>query len=42
MFEMKAPEEKGPLKVIRGATLIDGNGGVPLKDPVIVLQGRRI
>ena len=42
MFEMKAPEEKGPVRVIKGATLIDGNGGTPVKDPVILLQGRRI
>jgi len=42
MFEMKVAEEKGPIKVIKGATLIDGNGGTPVKDPVIVLDGRRI
>ncbi len=42
MFEMRAPEEKGPVRVIKGATLIDGNGGTPVKDPVILLQGRRI
>jgi imidazolonepropionase-like amidohydrolase len=42
MFEMKPAEEKGPLKVIKGGTLIDGNGGKPLKDAVIVLEGRRI
>ena len=28
--------------VIQGGTLIDGNGGAPLKSPVIVLEGRRI
>jgi len=42
MFEMKPAEDKGPLKVIKGGTLIDGNGGKPLKDAVIVLEGRRI
>lgn len=42
MFEMKPAEEKGPLKVIKGGTLIDGNGGKPLKNAVIVLEGRRI
>jgi len=42
MFDMKAPEAKGKVKIIKGGTLIDGNGGKPLKDPVIVLEGRRI
>jgi imidazolonepropionase-like amidohydrolase len=42
MFDYKVPEAKGPVKVIKGGTLIDGNGGKPLKDPVIVLEGRRI
>jgi imidazolonepropionase-like amidohydrolase len=42
MFDYKVPEAKGPIKVIKGGTLIDGNGGKPLKDPVIVLEGRRI
>src|SRR5262245_17718335 len=30
------------VKVITGATLIDGVGGVPLKDAVIVIEGPRI
>jgi imidazolonepropionase-like amidohydrolase len=34
--------DAGPLKIIKGATLIDGNGGAPLKNPVVVVQGRRI
>ena len=38
----KALEEKGALKFIKGGTLIDGKGGKPLKDPVVVLEGRRI
>lgn len=42
MQGMAAPEEKGALRVIKGGTLIDGRGGKPLKDPVIVLEGRRI
>lgn len=42
MFDMKAPEEKGKTKVIKGGLLIDGRGGKPVKDPVIVLEGRRI
>jgi imidazolonepropionase-like amidohydrolase len=42
MFDYKIAEPKGDVKVIKGATLIDGNGGAPLKDPVIVLEGRRI
>jgi len=42
MFDYKVPEPKGATKVIKGGLLIDGNGGKPIKDPVIVLEGRRI
>jgi imidazolonepropionase-like amidohydrolase len=42
MQGMQAPEEKGALTFIKGAALIDGNGGKPVKDPVIAVQGRRI
>ena len=42
MFDYQVPEPKGDVKVITGATLIDGNGGAPIKNPVIVLEGRRI
>lgn len=42
MFDYKVPEAKGAVKVIRGGMLIDGNGGKPVKDPVVVLEGRRI
>ena len=42
MQGMQAPEEKGALTYIKGGTLIDGNGGAPLKDPVIAVQGSRI
>jgi hypothetical protein len=40
--EFLSEADKGPLKVIRGAVLIDGRGGQPVKDPVIVIQGRHI
>ena len=30
------------VKIIRGKTLIDGNGGAPLEDPVIVVEGKRV
>ena len=40
--EFLSEADKGPAKVIKGATLIDGRGGAPLKDPVIVIQGRHI
>jgi len=33
---------KGPLREIRCGTLIDGRGGKPLKDAVVLLQGNRI
>ena len=42
MQGMKAPEEQGAAMFVKGGTLIDGKGGKPVKDPVIVLQGRRI
>jgi imidazolonepropionase-like amidohydrolase len=42
MQGMKESEEKGSLKFITAGTLIDGNGGRPLANPVIVFQGRRI
>jgi len=42
MFEFQAPEEKGALKAITAATLIDGNGGAPIKNPVVLFEGRRI
>jgi len=34
--------DQGALTVIRARALIDGCGGPPLEDPVIVVQGRRI
>lgn len=36
-----SPQRKGAL-VISGATLIDGKGGAPLSDAVIVVEGERI
>ena len=36
-----SPERKGAL-VITGATLIDGTGGAPLADAVVVIEGDRI
>jgi imidazolonepropionase-like amidohydrolase len=37
-----AKPEGGKVVVINGGTLIDGNGGPVMKNPVIVLEGRRI
>src|SRR5215510_14610881 len=42
MLEMKASPERGPLTYVKAGTLIDGTGGKPVRDPVVVLQGRRI
>ena len=42
MFEFKPVEAKGATRVIKGGLLIDGNGGKPVKDPVIIVEGRRI
>jgi imidazolonepropionase-like amidohydrolase len=33
---------KDKARYLQGGTLIDGNGGKPVKDPVIVLDGKRI
>jgi imidazolonepropionase-like amidohydrolase len=33
---------EAPVTVIEGATLIDGNGGAPLKNSAIVIEGSRI
>lgn len=38
----KTAAPSGPLTYLTGASMIDGNGGQPLKDPVIVLEGKRI
>jgi imidazolonepropionase-like amidohydrolase len=35
-------KDKGPVKFIKAGTLIDGNGGKPVKDPMVAVQGRRI
>ena len=31
-----------PTLVIEGGTLIDGNGGAPVRDAVVIIQGNRI
>ncbi|MGH8663417.1 MAG: amidohydrolase family protein, partial [Burkholderiales bacterium] len=36
------PAEGGKLVAITGKALIDGNGGAVVKNPVIVLEGKRI
>jgi len=33
---------KAKMRVIRGDRLIDGNGGAVIKDPVIIVEGKRI
>lgn len=40
--DIRAADENGSIKVIKGGTLIDGNGGQPLKNAIAVLQGGRI
>jgi hypothetical protein len=35
-------QSAGPSLVIQGATLIDGNGGTPVADSVVVVEGDRI
>src|SRR5574339_661443 len=37
----QAPQAQQPL-VIDGGTLIDGNGGAPVPNSVVVMQGNRI
>ncbi len=38
----QASEEKGAVKYITAAALIDATGEPPLKDPVLMVQGKRI
>lgn len=40
--ETKKAVVPGKISYLKGALLIDGNGGTPTKDPVIVLEGTRI
>jgi len=37
-----AQSQQAPALVIEGGTLIDGNGGMPVQDSVVVIQGNRI
>jgi len=37
-----AQSQEGPALVIEGGTLIDGNGGTPVRDSVVVIQGNKI
>src|SRR5271154_4611990 len=37
-----ARSQQASALVIEGGTLIDGNGGAPLKDSVIVIEGNKI
>ncbi len=39
---LKAAQAQGGAIVIQGATLIDGNGGAPVPNSVVVIQGNRI
>jgi imidazolonepropionase-like amidohydrolase len=40
--EFLSEADNGPITVVRGAGLIDGNGAEPLKNAVVVVQGRHI
>ncbi len=37
-----AQAQEAPALVIEGGTLIDGNGGMPVKDSIVVIQGNKI
>src|SRR5687768_13438559 len=41
-FSFDAQGQQQPALAIRGATLIDGNGGAPVANSVVVVQGNRI
>src|SRR5271169_5099719 len=44
VFLLGAPQKgaaQGQPLVVEGGTLIDGNGGTPLKNAVVVIQGNR-
>ena len=42
LLAVPARAQNAPTLVVEGATLIDGNGGAPLTDSVIVMTGSRI
>lgn len=42
LLAVPARAQNAPTLVVEGATLIDGNGGAPLADSVIVMTGNRI
>ena len=42
LYAMSLVAQAQPAVVINGGTLIDGNGGAPIADAVIVIQGNRI
>ena len=37
-----SPRASPAALVIEGGTLIDGNGGAPVRDAVVIIQGNRI
>ena len=41
-MQVAAQNAGGPALVIQGGTLIDGNGGAPVPNAVVVIQGNRI
>ena len=41
-IETAAQTQQPPVLVIEGGTLIDGNGGAPVRDAVIIIRGNRI
>ena len=40
--EKKQKKEEAPVIALTGGTLIDGNGGAPVPDAVVLIQGRKI
>src|SRR5579872_6646870 len=42
IFSARVSAQTPPALVIEGGTLMDGNGGTPVRDAVIVIQGNKI
>lgn len=41
-IRIAAQAPRQPVLVIEGGTLIDGNGGAPVRDAVVIIEGNRI
>ena len=42
VLSVRSQGQSGAAVVIEGGTLIDGNGGAPVRDALIIIRGNRI